>query len=126
MTKTIATPPTAEAGQRPRLLDETLMTIPEAAKLFPGAKGSKAIYAATVYRWARIGVRGRRLETIRVGSLVRTSREAIERFVTALTEQAERDHNPAPLPSQAPRLSPTAQAAHDQAMEQLRARGLVV
>ncbi|MBX7165135.1 MAG: DUF1580 domain-containing protein [Pirellulales bacterium] len=39
--------------------------------------------AATWFRWATKGLRGVRLETVKVGGKVLTSREAVHRFVAA-------------------------------------------
>ena len=39
----------------------------------------------TVYRWAQRGVRGVKLETVRVGVRLCTSERAIERFIERLT-----------------------------------------
>ncbi|MHB1033521.1 MAG: DUF1580 domain-containing protein [Pirellulales bacterium] len=41
----------------------------------------------TVWGWARHGVNGIRLESVRIGGRVRTSREAVERFLEALNAE---------------------------------------
>ena len=84
MKPTTATPPSAEPAQRPRLLDEELMSITAATKLLPGRNGR--IASVTVYRWIREGVDGRRLEAVKVGGHYFTSKQAIDRFVSASTE----------------------------------------
>lgn len=60
--------------------NETLLTLQQARSEFPGGR-DKGI--ATVFRWADKGVRGVRLETLRVGRTRYTSREAIDRFIQA-------------------------------------------
>jgi len=40
---------------------------------------------ATIYRWAQIGIKGIRLETVQVGGCKFTSREALARFFAALS-----------------------------------------
>ena len=40
----------------------------------------------TIYRWATKGMRGFRLETIRIGGTLCTSHEALQRFFDRLTE----------------------------------------
>ena len=44
----------------------------------------------TVWRYAVKGFRGVRLETVRIGGTMRTSREAINRFIREVTETYER------------------------------------
>lgn len=64
--------------------NETLCTITEATKIFPGRP-----HVATVWRWVNNGVRGLRLETIKVGGRRFTSHEAIERFIERNTAAAD-------------------------------------
>ncbi len=52
----------------------------EARTAFPGRR---RLGYATLHRWRSEGVRGVRLETILVGGLRYTSREAIDRFIEA-------------------------------------------
>lgn len=44
---------------------------------------------ATLHRWITSGVKGIRLEAVRVGGLWRTSAEAIQRFSEDLTPEQE-------------------------------------
>lgn len=44
------------------------------------------MHLSTLWRWTRHGVRGVRLETMLVGGLLFTSREAIQRFLSRLAE----------------------------------------
>jgi hypothetical protein len=67
------------------LLDETPLTLAEAAKALPRLRGGKRIHLATLYRWISGGVRGVRLESLRLGRTVVTSREALRRFAERLT-----------------------------------------
>lgn len=57
-------------------LQESLLTLKEAAKSLPGKPGYP-----TLWRWSQKGCRGVRLETILVGGIRYTSREALERFI---------------------------------------------
>ncbi len=71
------------------LLDEELMPLNEVAGMFPRRRGRK-IHKVTLWRYATKGAKaadgGRaRLETIKFGATRYTSREAIGRFVAALT-----------------------------------------
>lgn len=67
------------------LHDEEILTFSEAAKALPKINGRKP-HASTLWRWARKGLFGIRLETRRVGSRFCTSRQALERFAAALAE----------------------------------------
>ena len=51
----------------------------------PEHLGKMRPHVATVYRWAQVGLRGIRLETIRVGGTMCTSVEALQRWCEALT-----------------------------------------
>lgn len=57
-------------------LHESHLSLTEAARLIPGRPN-----ISTIWGWANRGVRGRRLETVRVGGRTFTAREAIERFL---------------------------------------------
>jgi hypothetical protein len=67
------------------LFDEELLTLCEAAKALPAVGGCR-IHTSTLWRWSTKGVKGVRLETRRLGGRIFTSREALERFATALAE----------------------------------------
>jgi len=55
------------------------MTLTQAAKLIPGRP-----HLSTVHRWGQHGVKGVKLETLRAGSRVFTTREAVETFLAEL------------------------------------------
>lgn len=57
---------------------EDLVPFQFAAEAFP--KGVFRPCKATLHRWKNIGVRGRKLETVKIGGIRYTSREAIVRF----------------------------------------------
>ena len=59
---------------------ETLLTFEDSRTAFPG---DRRLSLATLHRWRLNGVRGVRLETLLIGGLRYTSREAIERFIAA-------------------------------------------
>ena len=59
---------------------ETLLTFADARTAFPG---DRRLSLATMHRWRERGVRGVRLETLLIGGHRYTSREAIDRFITA-------------------------------------------
>jgi hypothetical protein len=66
---------------------ETLLTMAQAARIRPPGRGGKPTHPATVYRWVARGLRGHRLESIRLGGTLYTSREALQRFAEALTAE---------------------------------------
>lgn len=66
---------------------ETPITLERARKLVPGRHGS-GVNIATIHRWQRLGVHGVRLETVLIGGIRHTSREAIARFIVATTDKA--------------------------------------
>jgi hypothetical protein len=51
-------------------------------------RGGRPAHVSNLYRWALDGLRGVKLETIRVGGTLCTSREALERFFDRLDEAA--------------------------------------
>ena len=68
------------------LANERSITLSEAAKVLPEVNGRRP-HAATVWRWARKGINGVRLETCRVGGRYVTSIEALERFSRKLNSE---------------------------------------
>jgi hypothetical protein len=64
---------------------EQLITLNEAARLRPLRRDGRPTHVSTVYRWISRGVRGVRLEAIRIGGVTYTSREAVQRFADRLT-----------------------------------------
>lgn len=72
------------------ILKEEIISIHEAAALFPGRQPGKALNFSTIWRWILKGVRAAdgqliRLEGVRLGARWVTSREAISRFAARLT-----------------------------------------
>ncbi len=61
---------------------EELLTLSTAATRLPYGRAGKSVHVATLHRWAsRNGVRGVRLETVRIGGVRYTSAEALQRFI---------------------------------------------
>jgi hypothetical protein len=77
------------------LQEEPLLPVAQAAKLHPAFRG---FHPASIQRWARKGIkRGGavvRLESIRIGQALCTSRQALDRFLVALNASDE----PTPVP----------------------------
>jgi hypothetical protein len=83
--------PIADTAAAPlhALGDETLITIPAAAKLLPPRGAAKGVNPSTPWRWCRKGVRvaggGRlKLESVQIGAVTYTSRDALRRFLDRL------------------------------------------
>lgn len=76
---------------------ETVVSLSDAANLpqLPRRRCGKRIHSSTIFRWCQKGIRGVRLETIRVGGTLCTSIEAIQRFCNRLTHDApgSREHS---------------------------------
>lgn len=68
---------------------EKLMSLQEAARYVNGrfCRGEKKLHVSTLFRWASRGVKGRKLETVSIGSLKATSEEALNRFFSPVAEQ---------------------------------------
>lgn len=61
--------------------DESKLSLSAASKHVPGNP-----HASTLWRWCRQGLHGVRLEYLRVGRRIVTSRESLDRFFAAVTE----------------------------------------
>jgi len=64
-------------------LSDALLTLPQAASLFPRRRGGTKVSTSTLWRWYSRGSRGVRLEVARVGGQVYTTRDAIRDFIQA-------------------------------------------
>ena len=60
--------------------EETLVPIRDVPKRLPPRPGGRRIHISAVYRWIQRGVRGVRLEAVRIGGTTYTSLEALQRF----------------------------------------------
>jgi hypothetical protein len=67
------------------LESENVFTLTEAVKHLPRRNSGRRQHPSTVVRWAKKGLRGVQLETIRVGGTLCTSLEALQRFCNALS-----------------------------------------
>ena len=72
---------------------EQVLTFTEASKVLPPI-GGKRTHPSTLWRWARKGVRGVKLETRRLGGRFVTSIEALDRFSKDLAEVDADDASP--------------------------------
>lgn len=65
------------------LKTEKLISVVQAAAMLPPTRQAKKTHASTIIRWIHRGVRGRRLDALRVGGCWYTSVEALARFAEA-------------------------------------------
>ena len=83
------------------LRTEELLSLAEAASRLPAVEGRRP-HVATLWRWCRQGVRGVRLEHIRIGHRICTTQAAVDLFVRRLTDLANQaartDTKPEPNP----------------------------
>ncbi|QDV44382.1 hypothetical protein Enr13x_42470 [Stieleria neptunia] len=64
------------------LLTEDILTMSQAAKELPNRPN-----VSTLWRWANRGLKGKKLETLRIGGRnTVTSRQALTRFLDAINE----------------------------------------
>ncbi|MBA4017296.1 MAG: hypothetical protein C0483_08995 [Pirellula sp.] len=93
--------------------NEVLISLAEAAALVPCGRKGRNPDVKTLYAWTKNGCRGVVLESVQLGARRGTSREAIRRFVEALTAKAgcpqmsskkEAEHNRRALESELDRL----------------------
>ncbi len=83
-----------------QILTEDAVGLAEAAQALPGRNGGR-VNQSTVQRWIRHGIRRPdgtvvRLEAVRLGRRWITSKQAVARFVAALSPSAD---PPAPAPA---------------------------
>jgi hypothetical protein len=99
-------------------LSETVFSLTEATKLIPARRGGKKPHVSCLYRWTIGGCRGVVLESLCIGGTRCTSREALQRFFAALSEQAG-------IPGTSPTLRTSKQRERDidRAEAELKAAG---
>lgn len=67
------------------LCSEEVVTLSAATRHLPARRAGKRPHVATMYRWASRGLRGQKLETIRIGGTLCTSLQALQRFFDKLS-----------------------------------------
>jgi hypothetical protein len=99
--------------------DEKLFTFSTASKHVPGHP-----HASTFWRWCRGGLHGVTLEYVKIGRRFLTSREALDRFFTAVTKADQAAYAATHAPGGTPSIPK--QSNRDQAVavaeEELRMR----
>jgi hypothetical protein len=69
------------------ILTEDVITLREARKYLPRVSGKKQTHYCTLYRWALRGVGGTKLESVKIGSQIVTSKQALTRFIRRLSDR---------------------------------------
>ena len=80
-------------------LSDELLTLPQAAALFPRRRAGSKVSTSTLWRWYSRGSRGVRLEVVRIGGQVLTTRDAIRDFIVARSLAGGAPVPQAPAPS---------------------------
>ena len=73
------------------LTNERVLPLSQACRHLPRRRGIKPTHPATLYRWAKGGIKGVRLETIKVGGSMCTSIEALQRFCERLSAAGQQE-----------------------------------
>ena len=73
---------------------EEVLPFAAAARRLPAMRMGRPVSPATLWRWSSHGVRGVRLETVKIGGTACTSLEALRRFFARLD-----DANESPIPA---------------------------
>ena len=68
---------------------ESLISLHEIPQRLPPRRSGRPVHMSTVYRWIQRGVRGVRLEAVRIGGILSTSREALQRFAEQLSGELD-------------------------------------
>ena len=107
---------------------ETLVPVSDAGKLniLPAKPNGKRVHKATVCRWAKHGLGGVRLETVRVGGSRYTSAEALLRFFQRLSEDRPAAAQPPAAPPAAGTPTPDRLTGRMSSLEVQRRMGAIV
>jgi hypothetical protein len=97
------------------LMQEHLVPMRDVPKLLPARANGRPLHLSACYRWIEKGVRGTRLESIRVGGTTYTSREALQRFAEHLSHEAASAVAAPPPPQRHTRGRATANVVADRA-----------
>lgn len=94
--------------------DERVLSLAQLARRLPRHRKDRPVHPSTIHRWRNPGVRGVRLECLRIGGIWHTSLEAFQRFCEALSSEPRAQDSSA-RPDQA---AAATQAAHQDRIEQ--------
>ena len=75
---------------------EEVIPLTQAASELPRRRRGRKTHVSTLYRWATHGCRGVLLETIQIGATRCTSRQALSRFFSILSDPDRTGDTPSP------------------------------
>ena len=104
------------------LAKEELITLKDICQILPRRRRGRKPSFSTVWRWALYGLGGVRLETLKCGGTLVTSREAVQRFFEQLSAL---DSCSQPDQQRARRTPAQRQRAVERAERELAKRGIV-
>lgn len=73
------------------VFNEHLVPIRDVPRLLPPQRTGRPVHLSAVYRWIGRGLRGVRLEAVKVGGSTYTSAEALQRFADQLSARPAKD-----------------------------------
>jgi hypothetical protein len=76
---------------------EEVLPFAAAARRLPAMRAGRPVSPATLWRWTAHGVRGIKLESVKIGGTACTSLEALRRFFGRLDEKTESPNAPAAI-----------------------------
>lgn len=85
---------------RPESLSSDLISFPALARKIPPSRQERPVAIGTIHRWRR-GMRGIRLDAIRIGGRWYTSAAAFQKFCDELTRSRDAPPIPQSCPNQA-------------------------
>ncbi len=103
-------------------MNDTLLTLKEAARICPRIKGKKPHFTS-VWRWVRYGLQGHYLESVRVGNRYCTTENALTDFFRGLAT-VQTSERATITKTAKPRTDGQREKAVAEARKRLEARGL--
>lgn len=95
--------------------DERVLTLSQLARRLPRSRNDRPVHPSTIHRWRHPGVRGVRLECLRIGGIWHTSLEALQRFCERLSAEPG-------VPATGLHGNPTATAAESAQQDRIEQR----
>jgi hypothetical protein len=77
------------------VFEEPAISFADLARRLSAGRDGPRVAVSTIHRWRRPGIRGVRLEAVKIGAAWHTTRSAFSRFCAALTEDADSEARPA-------------------------------
>ena len=101
------------AGRIMNVNTEHILTLAQLARRLPARRLGRPVHVSTLHRWRNTGVRGVRLECVRIGGMWHTSLEAYQRWVERLTAAAAPDEPDTRPPRRRPCETSTTRRSSD-------------